>query len=162
MGRVVVADAGPLIAFGRIGRLSLLPKVLGTVLVPEAVIGECLADARPPGAQAIGAALASQLLTRIGDPAPIRPRFATLGAGESVAIQLALELSVAILIDEKTGRRIAANLGLTSIGTVGVLIAAKERRYVDAVRPLLDALNAEGYHLSDALIRAALTRARED
>ena len=29
MGKSVVADAGPLIAFGRIERLELLPQVLG-------------------------------------------------------------------------------------------------------------------------------------
>ena len=44
MGESVVADAGPLIAFGRIQRLELLPQVLGEGLVPHAVAVDRLAD----------------------------------------------------------------------------------------------------------------------
>ena len=42
MGRTVVADAGPLIAFARLDLLALLPEMLGTLLVPEVVLNECL------------------------------------------------------------------------------------------------------------------------
>ncbi len=34
---MIVADAGPLIAFSRIGRLGLLRQVAGELVVPEAV-----------------------------------------------------------------------------------------------------------------------------
>ena len=44
MGESVVADAGPLIAFGRIRKRELLPQVLGEVLVPRAVAVDRLAD----------------------------------------------------------------------------------------------------------------------
>ena len=43
MAKPVVADAGPLIAFGRIGKLDLLSQVLGRILMPKAVVDECLA-----------------------------------------------------------------------------------------------------------------------
>ena len=44
MGESLVADAGPLSAFGRIQRLELLPQVLGEVLVPHTVAVDRLAD----------------------------------------------------------------------------------------------------------------------
>ena len=68
----MVADAGPLIAFGRIQRLELLPQVLGEVLVPHAVAVECLADPEKPGARAICDAFQAQLLTETPGPPPCR------------------------------------------------------------------------------------------
>ena len=85
MGESVVADAGPLIAFGRIQRLELLPQVLGEVLVPHAVAVECLADREKPGARAICDAFQAQLLTETADPVPCDaqiPDHVTAGTSE--------------------------------------------------------------------------------
>ena len=161
MARTAVADTGPLIAFGRIGKLELLPQVLGEVLVPAAVAAECVADLDRPGARAIRDALRARLLIRCSDPAPSQTPFPVLDAGESAAIRLALKMSVPVLIDERTGRTIATKLGLRVIGTGGVLLAAKKRGLIDAVKPLLDAIAGNGYHLSEALVRAILHRAGE-
>lgn len=157
----VVADAGPLIAFGRIDRLELLPQVLGTVIVPDVVALECLADPLKPGARAIDAALRSGLLARVPDPKASERAFAVLDAGESAAIGLALQRSAPVLIDEKLGRRVAAHLGVAVIGSAGVLLAAKRRGLVGAVGPILDALTDNGYRLSTDLVRAVLIRAGE-
>lgn len=43
---MIVADAGPLIAFVRIGRLDLLHEVLGEVIVPGAVYDELVIGGR--------------------------------------------------------------------------------------------------------------------
>ena len=82
-----------------------------------------------------------------------------MDAGESAAIRLAL--SVPVLIDEKASRKIAVNLGLSVVGTAGVLLSAKKCGHIAAVRPLLDAMREHYYYISDTLIRAALTRAGE-
>lgn len=161
MVRAVSADAGPLIAFGRIGRLDLLPRVLGEVLVTEQVLAECLVQPLRPGALAIQGALAQGLLVRAPDPDPSHPPFPLLGDGESTAIRLALKRSVPVLMDEKSGRKIAGNLGVTVIGSGGALLAAKKLGLVDLVAPLLEAFRTNGYHLSDALVQAILTRAQE-
>ena len=161
MARTVVADAGPLIAFGRIGRLDLLPQVLGEILVPSAVAAECLADLGKPGAIAIREALRSRLLIKSSDPSPAQAPFPVLDACESAAIRLALKLSASVLIDEKTGRAIATKLGLKVVGSGGVLLAAKKRGLIQSVRPIIDAFTTGGYHLSGALIQAILTRASE-
>jgi predicted nucleic acid-binding protein len=157
----VVADAGPLIAFGRIYRLELLPHVLGTVLVPDIVARECLADPLKPGAHAIDAALRSGLLSRVPDPEASERGLAVLDAGESAAIGVALQRSVAVLIDEKLGRRVAANLGIAVIGSAGVLLAAKQRGLVEAVGPIIDAFTVNGYRFSEGLVRVVMIRAGE-
>ncbi len=160
MARTAVADTGPLIAFGLIGKIDLLPVVLGQVLVPNSVVSECIADLEKPGALAIRAALRARLLIKSPDPSA-QADFPILDAGESAAIRLALKLSVSVLIDEKAGRSIATKLGLSVIGTGGVLLAAKKRRLIPAVKPILDAIAGNSYHFSDALIRAILSRASE-
>ena len=40
---IVVSDAGPLISLGRLDLIGLLSALFAKVLVPEAVIRECLA-----------------------------------------------------------------------------------------------------------------------
>jgi predicted nucleic acid-binding protein len=89
------------------------------------------------------------------------PQFPVLDAGESAAIRLALKLSASVLIDEKMGRSIATKLGLSVIGSAGVLLAAKKRGLIESVRPILDAFSSNGYHFSDTLIQAIVLRAGE-
>lgn len=161
MDSTIVADAGPLIAFGRIGRIPLLQQVLGEILVPRTVIAECVAEPQKPGARAIREALRTKLLTQVADPPPPPTPFPVLGPGESAAIRLALKLDIPVLIDERSGRKIATNLGLTVVGSGGVLLSAKRRGVIDAVEPILDVLAASGYHYSDAVLRAILGRAGE-
>ncbi len=73
----------------------------------------------------------ARLLTEVPDPDPALPPFPMLDEGESAAIRLALKLSASVLMDEKSGRKIATNLGLHVIGSAGVLVAAKKRGLID-------------------------------
>ena len=67
-----------------------------------------------------------------------------------------------ILLDEHRGRRAAKRLGLTVTGTLGVLIAAKDRGLLASVRPVLDALRTDaGFWIDDNLYNAALAAANE-
>jgi len=49
LNKIVVADAGPLIAFAKLELLSLFPEVQGKVLVPEAVLNECVCESKTGG-----------------------------------------------------------------------------------------------------------------
>ncbi|MBD3244081.1 MAG: DUF3368 domain-containing protein [Chitinivibrionales bacterium] len=71
-----------------------------------------------------------------------------LGLGESAAIALALQsASPLLLLDDSLGRRIAKLHGLRITGTAGVLLKAKKRGIVPAVRPLLEDLVRAGFYL---------------
>jgi len=74
-------------------------------------------------------------------------------AGEASAIGLALRQqaaghSVPLVVDDRCGRAEARQQGVVIMGTVAVLVHAKERGFVAACVPLLTALREQGYFLS--------------
>lgn len=65
-------------------------------------------------------------------------------------------------MDERKGRRVASLIyRLPVIGTGGLLVAAKQRGLIGAVRPMLEQMQAGGYHLGSALVAECLRRAGE-
>lgn len=155
MTQVVVADAGPLIGLGHVGRLVLLRDLYRTVLIPPRVREElrigsgCRVGGAGGGLDPSGAAAAS--------------RYAGLvDAGEAEAIAFAREVPLRfLLIDDRRGRDLARRLGVTVVGTGGVLLTAKKRGLVDALRPVLAELSAAGYRLSGPLQDRLLALAGE-
>jgi uncharacterized protein len=56
---------------------------------------------------------------------------------------LGLELGAErLILDEQPARRLATSLGLRVIGTVGLLLAAKDRGFLTKIKPGLDRLLA--------------------
>jgi predicted nucleic acid-binding protein len=52
-------------------------------------------------------------------------------------------------------------MGLPVIGTLGVLLQAKEGGHIPQAKPLLDKLRAQGLYLTEALYTSILTSADE-
>src|SRR6202022_3142479 len=72
-------------------------------------------------------------------PAPLLRR--RLGAGESEALALAIELKADwIILDDLPARRSAQATGLNVIGTLGTLVTAKRTGLLTSIRPELDGL----------------------
>jgi len=85
-----------------------------------------------------------------------------LGRGESEAITLALNTTDGVLIvDDLAARRAATRYNFPVIGTVGVLVAARESGLIQAVAPVLDRLTRVGFRMSPALIEAAIEGDRD-
>jgi hypothetical protein len=75
---------------------------------------------------------------------------------------LGLELGAALLIlDEQPARRLAVSLGLRVIGTVGLLMAAKERGFLAKVRPELDRLRAVRFFMDQELYDRVIAQVGE-
>jgi predicted nucleic acid-binding protein len=147
---IMVANAGPLIALGRIKQLDLLPTLYGEVVVPPAVYQEVTREADLPGAQELVEAVWLRV-AELNDQTAVQRLLFWLDLGESEAIILAQELEATLLMDERRGRTIASTLGLSITGTAGVLLAAKKIGQIEAVTPLLDTLLAAGIRLSPRL-----------
>jgi uncharacterized protein len=92
----------------------------------------------------------------------LQTRF-NLDLGESAAIVLAEELKAdQLLVDERAARRVARVRQLPIIGTVGILVLAKQRGLLGEVKLVLDDLRVNGTRISDRLYAQALVLARED
>lgn len=161
--KIIIADAGPLIAFGKIDLLKLLSKTLGTIIVPETVMDECLIDLAKPGARAIQEAINKKILKihPVIQDEKFQELFDFLGKGEASAISLAVQLKASVLMDEKLGRNAARKLNLSVIGTAGVLLLAKKNGHIKKILPVIQELKQAGYYLSAELVKEILLRARE-
>ena len=161
--KIIIADAGPLIAFAKIDCISLLRKTLGLIILPESVQDECIADVSKTGAAIIKQAIEKKLIHIKPDPdtSTFHQLSNLLGRGESAAIALASQLKCGLLIDEKLGRSAAKKLNLQIIGTAGVLLLAKKKKYLQEVLPMINKLKSVGYYFSKDLIKELKKLAKE-
>ena len=83
--------------------------------------------------------------------------YAGLHGGEASVLTLANEHNARlVIIDEQKARRYAQRMGLQVTGTIGVLLLAKEKGLIDAIKPPDAELQAHGLYLSSELIDKAL------
>ena len=75
--------------------------------------------------------------------------------GEAEAIALATELKADIvLIDEQEGRQLASKAGLAVTGVLGVLLRAKRKGEIAAVKPEIDLLRSKARFFVSPLLEA--------
>lgn len=160
---IVVCNATPLIALAAVGRLDLLRALYGEILIPEAVFREVVVvGSGEAGEREVSTAIWIKRHT-VRNSALVKALELELDAGEAEAIALAVEQAAGlVLLDERRGRHAASRLELTVAGTLGVLIAAKDRGLLTSMRPLLDALRTQaGFWIGDELYAAVLRAAGE-
>jgi predicted nucleic acid-binding protein len=149
----VVSNASALINLARIGKLNLLRELYGELVIPEAVWHEVVVEGTgQPGADEVQAAawIKTQAAT---NSQLVHALQQELDAGEAEAIALALEIGAELLLmDERLGRESARHLGLHYTGLIGVLIEAKRKGLIRAVKPHLDALrDIAGFRIRETL-----------
>ena len=145
----VVVDSSCLISLERIGRLDLLPALFDSVVVTPEV-------SREFGAAPSWLSVEAPLNTAL-----VRALSLLVDSGEAEAIALAQERGWRIILDDRRARAVAARVGVHVIGTIGVLVRAKQEGVIPSLTPLLGALESGGFHLSEALRREALRLAGE-
>ncbi|MBE9111055.1 DUF3368 domain-containing protein [Nodosilinea sp. LEGE 07298] len=142
---IVISDTSAITNLVAIQHLQLLPQLYNRVTIPEAVYRE-LTEVNPPVPGTLEVKLAPWIEIRpvVNQNVVERLRLkARLDPGESEAIALALELNAdLLLIDERRGRAEANRLGVKITGLLGVLVEAKQKQLIFAVKPLMDALIA--------------------
>lgn len=151
MQETIVSDTSCLILLQKIGHLHLLKELFGSILITSNVAEEFSAEL--PGYFHI---------QNPGDPNYLKILSTFLDKGEASAIALALELESALLIiDEAKGRREAKALGMKITGTIGVLMLAKEKNLIKALKPVFQKMEKTNFRLSKHLIHKALAMAKE-
>ena len=139
--------------------MSLIEKCFGEITIPKAVHRECVVEGEGrPGAVEI--ASAGWIHVRKVSPSPLLNLLnQELDAGEAEAICLGLETSgeKMLFMDEASGRRKARALGLTVIGSIGLLWRAAREGFIDSFPEALDQLENAGFWISPALKRRILS-----
>jgi predicted nucleic acid-binding protein len=87
---------------------------------------------------------------------PLEIRSASgLNLGETAALALALEICAdAVLLDERRGREFAMQLGLQTIGILGILLQEKRARLINEIGPVLEQLERDALFWIGPLLKA--------
>jgi predicted nucleic acid-binding protein len=156
---IVVSNSTPIISLATVGQLELLKSLFGEIYLPREVEYE-LKSNKYPGYDEI-----EQPWCCIKDVQGIQYvgfLCYDLDRGEAEAITLAKELNAGILIlDERIGYKIAKQQGLRVIGTLTVLLMAKQRNIISSVRPILDEMILNGRWYSQAVYNSFLQQIGE-
>lgn len=82
--------------------------------------------------------------------------------GEASAIALAMETPDSlIIIDDLKGRKLAARMELNFIGTLGLLLKAKEHCVIPLIKPYIDKIQATDFRISQSIVNYILEQAKE-
>jgi predicted nucleic acid-binding protein len=138
-----VVNASPLILFSRIDRLDLIEDVAPAILVPNAVIEEVRAGQHKDRTAARAMEWAGGY--RVEDIAVAASiEHWDLGTGEAQVIAHCVDAPRWAVLDDRAACRCAAAHDVQVIGTLGVVLRAKNRGQVESARPLVKKLVAAG------------------
>jgi predicted nucleic acid-binding protein len=151
MHKIIISDTSCFITLFNAGEMDLLRKVYTYIYttnevaaefgepLPEWIIIETAKDKQ------------KQLLLEM-----------QIDRGESSAIALALETENSVIIlDDNKARKLAEKLGLNFTGTIGVIIKAKLNGIISSIKPILQKIKENGFHLTDEIEQRALKEAKE-
>jgi len=160
---IVVSNTSPIVNLAAIGQLDLLRLLYGKVAIPQAVYNEIVVTGTgQPGATEVETFDWIEI-KQATNQAAVASLKLELDEGEAEAIALALELKAdLLLLDERKGRMTASRLGLKFIGLLGVLMEAKHKGLILAIRPIMDDLIGKaGFWISQKLYDHVLQAAGE-
>lgn len=157
---VLVSDASPVICLAVCNKLDLLSKLFNQIYIPQAVFNELTVPNKPKVNEITE--WAKSRIIPAKNTAVITALSLILDPGESEAISLYLETDADyFLVDDKKGRAIAARNGIRIIGTIGVLLWAKQKGFIAAVKPTLDTLMQTDFRISNILYHQILDKTCE-
>ncbi|SDL68679.1 DUF3368 domain-containing protein [Halarsenatibacter silvermanii] len=158
----VVADSTVIIFLSNIGHLWLIKELYEEIYIPEAVLKEIRVKGE------------SSKAFRNMDKADYIKKFnsenikasdflsSSIHKGEAEVIALAKQIEATrVIIDDYAARKHARYLDLNVTGTLGVLLRAKNEGLIDSVKPLVDKMIEEGFHVDDKLYNFVLKKANE-
>ena len=148
MSKKVFLNTSPIQYIHQLGLIRIIKELFGKVYVP-AEVHEELNRGREEGIELPN--LERMDFIEIMEPKAISfsKLVRDLGKGETAVILLGLENPGSLVIlDDLLARSVARGLGVKLTGTAGILISAKMKGLIEAIRPYLDQLEHLGFHLA--------------
>lgn len=160
---IIVSDTTPLIGLASIDRLELLQELFGEVYIPQAVFDETVTFGRENSKAKQLVSNASWIhVVEVKDRLAVNVLLDEMDLGEVETIILASEMNADwVLMDEKKGRRKLSQLNIPKIGTLGILLKAKELGLVSVLKPEIEELQKSGFSISPLLVEEILDVAGE-
>jgi hypothetical protein len=160
-GKRAIANASPLICLDKINKLELLGDIYEQIMITTEVMKE-IADGKngPALVKKIKALPWAKIVETTEAPRDLVEW--DLGKGETSIIAWAGQYpGILLIIDDRAASRCAKIYGLEVIGTIGVLLRAKELGMVTEIKSSIDALVQSGFWISDHFRKSILERAGE-
>jgi len=159
---IIVSDTTPLSELAKVGQLNLLRDIFGKVIIPIEVYNEVTTGTHPAVNLVKSANWIEIIAINNVEQLSNLKKATNLGAGECAAMILAEELSSdQLLMDDLDARRVALSRNLKIIGTIGILLVAKQQGLIPTIKDVLDGLITQGKHINSRLYEEALLAAQE-
>ncbi len=157
---IIVADSSALVALATCGSLWVLKELFNEVKVPQAVFDEVVVPNKPQ-AQTLRIYLEDKVET-VDLSQVILKNVNGIGQGELEAMALAMNLSAnRLLIDDAKAKKVALLNQIKVIGSLGILLLAKQQNLLDELKPLLESINHSDIYISNRLVTKVLILAGE-
>lgn len=160
---IVIADTTPLISLLKCDCLGVLRELFGEVQIPEAVYTELTSN--PKFAEEAVTIVNSDFIHKVNiedrKSVALFKRATGLDIGESEAIILSDNLKADfLLMDEVKGRKIAVQMGIHIMGTVGILLLAYDTGILSAedIGTTVALLRNANRHISEKLFEQLLDK----
>ena len=148
---MIIGDSSALVALSIMDRLDLLETIFGKIYVPQAVYDEVVVSHKTQSVK-LKNFLADKVIAVDLTIAQIG-----LGQGELEAIALYKNLDANfLLIDDRRAKSFAKLNDVNVIGSLGVMLLAKEQGVVDSIRSDLEKLIKSDIFISENLINKVL------
>lgn len=147
---IVFSNTTPLIALSSIHQLGILPRIFGKIYVVEAVLDEC----RRGGRIVVPELLDFEWIVPVEHTVTtVYPALIELDYGEKFTLTMARSMSAnLVVIDEKIGRNMAEYMGLSVVGTLGILLKAKQLGCITSFCDCARAMREQGIFYDNRLL----------
>jgi predicted nucleic acid-binding protein len=157
---IVISDSSPAISLAVIKKLHLFEDLYHQVVIPEAVFNEITFHDKP-FSKDLNIYFKNKIKKVTNDMA-VEMLLSDIGKGEAEAIVLAKELKADfIIVDDLKARKLALINGLEVRGTLGILLEAKKKGFIENIKPLIKMLVDNGIRINEKIIRMTLEAAGE-
>jgi len=182
LAKVVIVDAGPLIALAKVNRLDVLQSLFSTIWITTSVKNECIAK---PGkdSEIIISALSPEVnsleagrsdknssdknssgiskitwIKEIEIQSNRQNYPKSLGIGEIDSLELAKQLieqnkECLIILDDHLARKFAAKSKIPFIGTVRLLDIAEQQGIIKNAELIINKISSNGYRISREILK---------